>query len=108
MQSSTKMATTGSDRVHEIASGLTMPVGVAYKDGARYVSAVDRIFCFDDIERHLGDPPTPVVVTDRLPKDKLHGWRYLAFGPDGKSHVAVGVPVTSANRSSTVTGTSPG
>ena len=81
-----------ADRVHEIASGLTMPVGVAYKDGALYVSAVDRILRFDDIERHLGDPPTPVVVTDRLPKDKLHGWRYLAFGPDGKLYVAVGVP----------------
>jgi hypothetical protein len=82
----------GDRRVYTIAKGLEMPVGVAYRNGSLYVSAVDRILRFDDIENHLKDSPKPVVVTDRLPNDKHHGWKYLAFGPDGKLYVAVGVP----------------
>ena len=56
------------------------------------MSAVDRILRYDEIEKHLSDPPAPVVITDQLPKDMHHGWKYLAFGPDGKLYVAVGVP----------------
>ena len=81
-----------AERVYTVAKGLDMPVGVAYRNGSLYVSAVDRILRFDGIEQHLSDPPAPAVITDRLPKDHHHGWKYLAFGPDGKLYVAVGVP----------------
>ena len=37
--------------VRKIASGLREPAGVAFRDGALYVSAVSRILRFDDIER---------------------------------------------------------
>jgi glucose/arabinose dehydrogenase len=47
---------------------------------------------FDDIEAHLADPPKPVVITDRLPSDGHHGLKFIAFGPDGKLYVNVGVP----------------
>lgn len=79
-------------RVYTIMRGLNMPVGVAFKDGSLYASSVDRILRFDNIEQHLADPPAPVVITDRLPKDTSHGWKYLGFGPDKKLYVAVGVP----------------
>jgi len=59
---------------------------------ALYVSAVDRVLRFDDIEDRLTSPPKPVVVTDRLPKDRHHGWKFIAFGPDGKLYVPVGAP----------------
>jgi glucose/arabinose dehydrogenase len=75
-----------------LASGLALPVGVAFHGGALYVSAVDRVLRFDDVESHLNDPPKPVVVTDRLPKDRHHGWKFIAFGPDGKLYVPVGAP----------------
>src|SRR5690242_12909459 len=55
--------------VHVVAAGLLMPVGVAYRDGSLYVSAVDRILRLDDIERRLDDPPSPVVVRGDLPKE---------------------------------------
>ena len=58
-----------ADRVYTLAKGLELPVGVAYRNGALYVSAVDRILRYDDIEKHLSDPPAPVVITDQLPKD---------------------------------------
>src|SRR5438445_5856389 len=56
-----------ADKVYTIASGLQQPVGVAYRNGSLYVSAIDRILRFDDIEQHLTKPPKPVVVTDRFP-----------------------------------------
>jgi glucose/arabinose dehydrogenase len=78
--------------VRTIASGLQLPAGVAYKDGSLYVSAVSRILRYDDIEKRLDKPPTPVVVTDKLPTDTHHGWKFIAFGPDGKLYVPVGAP----------------
>jgi glucose/arabinose dehydrogenase len=79
-------------RVQVIATGLRAPGGVAFRGSALYVSAVSRILRFDDIEAHLADPPKPVVITDRLPSDGHHGLKFIAFGPDGKLYVNVGVP----------------
>jgi glucose/arabinose dehydrogenase len=79
-------------RAETIASGLEMPVGVAFRDGALYVSAVSRILRFDHIEDRLSHPPQPVVVSDRFPTATHHGWKFIAFGPDGKLYVPVGAP----------------
>jgi glucose/arabinose dehydrogenase len=84
--------TKGEPTLHVIASGLAEPAGVAFHNGALYVSAIDRILRFDDIERHLADPPRPVVVTDRLPRETHHGRKFIAFGPDGKLYVNIGAP----------------
>jgi glucose/arabinose dehydrogenase len=81
-----------ADTNYVIAKDLTMPNGVAYKDGALYVAAINRILRFDNITQHLDNPPAPVVVTDKLPSDKHHGWKYLRFGTDGKLYTAVGAP----------------
>jgi glucose/arabinose dehydrogenase len=78
--------------VSTIASGLRLPVGVAFRDGSLYVSAVDRILRLDDIENRLAAPPAPVVVSDRFPSEGHHGWKFIAFGPDGKLYVPVGAP----------------
>lgn len=75
-----------------IASGLNRPVGVAYRDGNLYVSAVGRILRYDDIERRLDHPPAAVVITGNLPTEAQHGWKFIAFGPDGKLYVPVGAP----------------
>ncbi len=79
-------------KTHLLAEGLQLPVGVAYRDGALYVSALSRILRFDGIERRLDDPPPPAVVRDGLPRETHHGWKFIAFGPDGKLYVPVGAP----------------
>lgn len=81
-----------ADKVRVIASGLQLPVGVAFKGGDLYVSAVSRIYVLRDIENHLDDPPKPAVVTDQLPTETHHGWKFIAFGPDGKLYVPIGAP----------------
>ncbi|MBL8474261.1 MAG: sorbosone dehydrogenase family protein [Rhodocyclaceae bacterium] len=77
---------------YQIARGLARPVGVAFRDGALYVSAIDRILRFDAIEQHLEHPPEAQTVTDKLPSETHHGWKFIAFGPDGKLYVPVGAP----------------
>lgn len=81
-----------ADEHHVIARKLNMPVGVTFRNGALYVSAVSTILRYDGIEDRLGDPPDPVVVTDKYPTDKHHGWKFIAFGPDDKLYVPVGAP----------------
>ena len=77
---------------HVIASGLEYPAGVAWRDGALYVSAVSEILRFDAIDTHLNDPPKPVVINGKLPADQHHGWKFIAFGPDGKLYMPQGAP----------------
>ena len=78
--------------VHTVASGLTLPMGVAYRNGQLYVSALSRILRFDGIDDRLQKPPTPVVINDRLPAEQHHGGKFIGFGPDGDLYVAVGAP----------------
>jgi glucose/arabinose dehydrogenase len=81
-----------ADRVHLIAEGLFLPNGVAFREGALYVAEVNRILRFDDIENRLESPGEPAVVLDGLPDERHHGWKYLAFGPDGRLYFNVGAP----------------
>lgn len=81
-----------AETVRVIAKGLRMPVGVAFRDGSLYVSAVERIVRFDGIEDRLDDPPEPAVAIAGLPSERHHGWRYIAFGPDDKLYVPIGAP----------------
>ena len=78
--------------VRTVASGLEMPSGVAWRDGNLYVAAVSKILRFDGIDDRLAQPPAPVVVTDKLPGERHHGWKFIAFGPDGALYVPVGAP----------------
>ncbi|MCK5356152.1 MAG: PQQ-dependent sugar dehydrogenase, partial [Methyloprofundus sp.] len=81
-----------ADQRYIIATGLNLPNGVAYKDGALYVAEIHRIIRFDNIEQQLQKPPKPVVVYDQFPNKKHHGWKYLRFGPDNRLYTAVGAP----------------
>lgn len=80
------------DKKYTIAKDLYMPNGVAFRDGSLYVAEVNRILRYDNIEKQLDNPPKPVVVYDKYPDKSHHGWKYIAFGPDGKLYVPVGAP----------------
>jgi glucose/arabinose dehydrogenase len=81
-----------ADDVKVIAQGLNSPNGVALRDKALYVAEINRISRYDNIESQLDKPPKPVVIFDKLPSDTHHGWKYIAFGPDGWLYVPVGAP----------------
>ncbi|MCB1571774.1 MAG: sorbosone dehydrogenase family protein, partial [Xanthomonadales bacterium] len=73
-----------AETVRVIADGLQLPVGVAFHAGDLYVSAVSQILVYRNIEDHLDAPPQAEVVVSDLPGETHHGWKFIAFGPDGK------------------------
>ena len=81
-----------ADKTWVLDSGLNQPNGVAFKDGHLYVAEISRILKYENIEANLDSPPEPVVVNDSYPTKEHHGWKYIAFGPDGKLYVPVGAP----------------
>jgi glucose/arabinose dehydrogenase len=83
----------GDERqVRTIIEGLTQPNGLAFRDGALYVFAINEVFRYDGIEDTLDDPGEPEELTDAfgLPPEVHHNWKYADFGPDGKLYVQVG------------------
>jgi glucose/arabinose dehydrogenase len=81
-----------ADEVVIIATGLNLPNGVAYRDGALYVAEVSRVLRYDGIETRLKNPPKPAIVNDTFPRNAHHGWKFIRFGPDGYLYVPVGAP----------------
>src|SRR5262245_38494655 len=81
-----------ADEVIKIAQGLQMPSGVAFRDDALYVAEISRVMRYDNIESQLKNPSKPVIVNDKLPRDRHHGWKFIAFGPDGMLYIPVGAP----------------
>lgn len=80
-----------ADKKYTLATGLRMPNGVAFKNGDLYVAEVSRILRFKDVENQL-DNPKYEVVYDQYPDKAHHGWKFIAFGPDGLLYVPVGAP----------------
>jgi glucose/arabinose dehydrogenase len=87
-----------ADKSWIVASRLNMPNGVAFKDGDLYVAEVNRILKFPDVEADLSNPPRAVVVNNQFPKESHHGWKYIAFGPDGKLYVPIGAPCNNCRK----------
>src|SRR5687767_14331874 len=84
---------TGDKRtVRTVVDKLTQPAGVAYKDGALYVFAIDKVLKFDGIAKDPNAQPKDLTAAFDLPPMQHHNWKYVAFGPDGKLYVPFGAP----------------
>jgi glucose/arabinose dehydrogenase len=81
-----------ADEVVTLAKGLNMPNGVAFRNGSLYVAEVNRISRYDNIEKKIRLSPRPVIINNSFPRDKHHGWKYIAIGPDGMLYVPGGAP----------------
>lgn len=80
------------DRRHVVASDLTQPTGLALLDGDLYVAAHNQILKYEDIESNYEHSPDSSVVSNDLPNERHHGWKYLSIGPDGYLYFNVGAP----------------
>jgi len=87
-----------ADEVLTLATGLTSPNGVAFRDGALYVAEINRLLRYDGVlefakvPNGAGPAPRQTVLNDKLPTDRQHGWKYLAFGPDNMLYTQIGAP----------------
>jgi glucose/arabinose dehydrogenase len=79
-------------RVVKVAEGMSIPNGVAFRDGALYIAEVGRIFRIERVEENPESPPKPTLLFDKLPRDIHHGWKFIRFGPDGGLYIPIGAP----------------
>ena len=78
-----------SDRVEMVASGISLPHGLAFYNGYLYIASADRV------ERMAGPDASGSftareLVTDNIPGPIGHSSRTVRFGPDGKMYVSAG------------------
>ena len=82
----------GPPDVITLARDLALPSGLTERNGDLYVAALDRVLRFPAIGQRLTADAGFEVVTDQLPDERHHGWKYIKFGPDGRLFVPVGAP----------------
>jgi glucose/arabinose dehydrogenase len=90
-----------AEKVVELSSSLRTPNGLAFRDGTLYVGELNRIVRFDnvlDAVKAGGGNLTPKVVLEGLPSEFMHGWKYVAFGPDGYIYYQIGAPCNVCDR----------
>ena len=82
----------GKKEVKSILTGLKMPTGIAFRDGALYVADIDKILKYENAEANLAKMPEAKVVYDDMPPYVPHGWKYLTFDKNGMLYVPFGPP----------------
>jgi len=92
-----KDALGSSPTVELFGMKLRMPNGIAIDGADLLVAEPNRLLRFKDVGANLAEPGEPEVLLDDLPGRKLHAWKYIAFGPDGKLYVTVGAPCNVCN-----------
>ena len=98
------IALTDSDKNGEadykrvIAKDLEYSTGISIFNGDLYFSEVSKIWKIENIESWLNDNishsdlPKKVLVTDELPTDTWHGWKWLKHDEQGQLYFNVGAP----------------
>jgi len=82
----------GKRTVKPVIEGMTVPTGVAFRNGALYVADINKLYKYADAEAHLGSMPKGEVVYDDMPPYVPHGWKYLAFDKNGWLYIPFGPP----------------
>ena len=81
-----------------IANNLTYSTGISLFEGDIYFSEVSKIWKILNIESWLKNNPSmdqlpeKILVTDNLPDDKWHGWKWLQHDHRGRLYFGVGAP----------------
>ena len=85
-----------ADSKRVIADDLTYSTGVSIFGGDLYFSEISKIWKIQDIENWLQKNssgfPEKILVTQDLPEDKWHGWKWLQHNVEGDIYTNVGAP----------------
>ena len=87
-----------ADLKRVLAKNLVLSTGVSIFNGDIYFSEVSKIWKIEDIENWLVTNPTneylpeKTLVTDELPSDTWHGWKWLQHDHQGSLYFNIGAP----------------
>jgi glucose/arabinose dehydrogenase len=85
-----------SDYKRVIASSLNQPSGVSFHEGDIFFSEIDKIWKIENIEQWLDNNssgmPEKVLVSNSLPDDEWHGWKWIAHNQAGDLFTNIGAP----------------
>jgi len=85
-----------ADSKRVIADDLTYSTGVSIFEGDLYFSEISKIWKIQDIENWLQKNssgfPEKILVTQDLPEDKWHGWKWLKHNTEGDIYTNIGAP----------------
>jgi glucose/arabinose dehydrogenase len=82
----------GKRTVKPVIEGLTVPTGVAFRNGALYVIDINKLYKYDNAEASLDNMGKGQVVYDDMPPYVPHGWKYLVFDKNGWLYMPFGPP----------------
>ena len=79
-----------------IAQNLTYATGVSIFEDDLYFSEINKIWKIENISQALSQNPqqlpNKLLVTDNLPSDKWHGWKWIKHDESGNLYTNVGAP----------------
>ena len=85
-----------SDSKIVIAEDLNSPSGVSFYDGDLYIAEIDKIWRIRNIEswlnKNFDSKPKMELITDDLPSEDWHGWKWLKHDNDGNIYTNIGAP----------------
>lgn len=85
-----------SDSKFVIADNLNSPSGVSFYDGDLYIAEINKIWKIRDVEQWLNtnfdSKPKMELVTDELPSEDWHGWKWLKHDNEGNIYTNIGAP----------------
>lgn len=75
-----------------VAKDLPMPSGLTLLGDDLVIAALNRILRIRNIDEVYREQPDLETITDDLPTDQHHGWKYLEHDPEGYLYLNVGAP----------------
>ncbi len=81
-----------------IAKDLEYSTGISLFDGDLYFSEISKIWKIENIEQWINNfnqdtaLPQKILVVDKLPDDKWHGWKWLKHDQEGSLFFNIGAP----------------
>jgi len=79
-----------------VAENLEFSTGVSFYDGDLYFTEINKVWKIENISDSLkNNPPSlpsKILITDNLPSDEWHGWKWIKHDEDGEIYINVGAP----------------
>jgi len=85
-----------------IADGLKFATGISFYKGDLFFSEIDKIWKIENIDDYfktlMKELPSKILVTDNLPDDEWHGWKWIKHDSKGNLYTNVGAPCNVCSR----------